>query len=178
MIKLNFTNIELALKATLKKLLYFFLKAIIIIFFLFYRFYSSDALEGFVYDAETNQPLEGVEVEITWTVDYGTILHMTSTIESFRTKTNKNGYFYFPAWGPKIDKRREISKGAILSLYKKNYEKKYLDHDLQYYHNYLFFGYFDDYLFFNSWIIIGDPPWYNRGEKTIRLKKLKPNVKK
>jgi hypothetical protein len=141
MIKLNFTNIKLALKAALKKLLYLFLKAIIIIFFLFYRFYSSDALEGFVYDAETNQPLEGVGVGIRWTADYGIILRMTSTIESFGTKTDKNGYFYFPAWGPKIGKS-QVSKGPILSLYKENYEKKYFDHS-QYYHT-----------LFASWIIM------------------------
>ena len=167
MIKLNFTNIKLALKATLKKLLYFFLKAIIIIFFLFYRFYSSDALEGFVYDAETNQPLEGVEVEIKWTVGYGIILYMSSTIESFKTKTDKNGYFYFPAWGPKIDRGgMMVSKGPSLAVYKENYERESFNH-------------FQDYHTpFVSWMIIGDPPWYNRGEKKILLKKLKPNVKK
>lgn len=166
MIKLNFTNIKLALKEALKKLLYFSLKAIIIIFFLFYRFYSSDALEGFVYDAETNQPLEGVEVGIKWEVHHGILLPMSSIIESFRTKTDKNGYFYFPAWGPKIDKRRDVSKGPILSLYKENYTKEYFNHS-QYYHT-----------LFASWIIIGDPPWYNRGEKKIQLKKLEPNAKK
>lgn len=166
MIKLNFTNIKLALKAALKKLLYFFLKAIIIIFFLFYRFYSSDALEGFVYDAETNQPLEEVEVEIKWEVHHGVVLPMSSVIESFRIKTDKNGYFYFPAWGPSIDKRRDVSKGPILSVYKENYERESFNH-FQYYHT-----------FFVSWIIIGDPPWYNRGEKKILLKKLRADVKK
>ena len=151
---------------TLKKFNLFILKTILVVFVLFYRFYSSDAVEGFVYDAETNQPLEGVEVEIYWSLDYGVMLHMTRVIENFKTKTDKNGYFYFPAWGPSINKRRDVSKGPSLIVYKKNYTKEHFNHS-QYYHT-----------LFASWIIIGDPPWYNRGEKTIRLKKLKPNVKK
>jgi len=151
----------------MKKLLKFIGITVCVILFLQYRLYSSEALEGFVYDTETNQPLEGVEVEICWILHYGIVLHMTSTINSFKTRTDKNGYFYFPAWGPKIDKRREISKGPILSLYKESYERKSFDH-YQYYYGFLV-----------PWVVIGDPPWYNnRGEKTIRLKRPEPNTKK
>jgi hypothetical protein len=142
------------------------LKIILVVFVLFYRFYSSDAVEGFVYDAETNQPLEGVEVEIYWSLDYGVMLHMTRVIENFKTKTDKNGYFYFPAWGPKLDERCRFTSPTI-SFDKENYKRE-------------IFGYHETHdSFDSSWVIIRRTVYgYNNIDNKTRLKQLKPNVKK
>jgi hypothetical protein len=55
-----------------------------------------------VVDAETNQPLEGVTVLASWEVEAG---EMAARSKVYRIKlleavTDKNGRFYFPAWGP------------------------------------------------------------------------------
>jgi hypothetical protein len=143
------------------------LKIILVVFILFYRFYSSDAIDGFVYDAETNQPLEGVEVEIRWILHYGIVLHMTKAIENFKTKTDKNGYFYFPPWGPKLDGRHGFSRPTV-SFNKENYKREvFIDHHTHY-------G-----SFFDSWVIIKRTGYgYDNKDNKIRLKQLKPNVKK
>lgn len=143
------------------------LKIILVVFVLFYRFYSSDAIDGFVYDVETNQPLEGVEVEIRWILHYGIVLHMTKAIEKFKTKTDKNGYFYFPAWGPKLDGRHGFSYPRV-SFDKENYKREVFND----YHTH--YG-----SFFDSWVIIQRTEYgYDNIDNKIRLKQLKPNVKK
>jgi hypothetical protein len=144
------------------------LKIVLVVFVLFYRFYSSDAIDGFVYDAETNQPLEGVEVEVYWELDYGFIFYMTIIVENFKTKTDKNGYFYFPAWGPKLDGRRRFSNSRI-SFNRENYERETFGYHERYYGS----------LFFDSWVIIGRTKYgYDNIDNKIRLKRLKSNVKK
>lgn len=68
--------------------------------------YSAEPIEAWVVDAETNQPIEGVIVVAHWALESTSriIPHQTNPAGSLmilETVTDKNGRFYFPAWGPK-----------------------------------------------------------------------------
>lgn len=69
--------------------------------------YSAEAIEGWVIDAETKQPLEGVIVTANWQLESA---YTPGQMEVFETVTDRDGRFYFPAWGPK---RRPLN--AILT---------------------------------------------------------------
>jgi hypothetical protein len=57
--------------------------------------YSAKAIEGWVVDAETRQPLEGVNVVANWVLIGG-----GGNMKLMETATDKNGRYYLPAWGP------------------------------------------------------------------------------
>jgi hypothetical protein len=68
--------------------------------------YSADPIEAWVMDAETKQPLENVIVVAHWELETTSriVPHQTNSAGSLmilETVTDKNGRFYFPAWGPK-----------------------------------------------------------------------------
>jgi hypothetical protein len=65
--------------------------------------YSAEAIEGWVVDAETGKPLEGVVVTANWQVEEGTFTgtNTGNQLQILETVTAKNGRYYFPAWGPK-----------------------------------------------------------------------------
>lgn len=75
-------------------------------------YYSAAPIEASVVDAESGKPLEGVIVTANWQLkggmeggnDFGQMMVMEAV-------TDKNGRFYFPAWGPK----RNVSDGHIKS---------------------------------------------------------------
>jgi hypothetical protein len=50
--------------------------------------YHAESIEGWVTEAETNKPLEGVIA--------------IGQLQIYETVTDKNGRYYFPAWGPKF----------------------------------------------------------------------------
>jgi hypothetical protein len=60
--------------------------------------YSAKAIEAWVVDGETNQPLEGVTVLANWQVEAGA--NEVYQIKILETVTDEKGRFYFPAWGP------------------------------------------------------------------------------
>ena len=61
---------------------------------------SAKAIEGRVVDAETHQPLEGVNVVASWSMHIPGINGQEGIIKLMEAVTDKNGRFYFPAWGP------------------------------------------------------------------------------
>ena len=63
--------------------------------------YAAEAIEAWVIDAETKQPLEGVIVVAHWELEGGIHLGVMGDLEVLETVTDKNGRFHFPAWGPK-----------------------------------------------------------------------------
>lgn len=60
--------------------------------------YSAEAIEGWVVDAETNQPVEDVIVVAHWDLESA---YTPGQMMVMETVTDKNGRFHFPAWGPK-----------------------------------------------------------------------------
>lgn len=60
--------------------------------------YSAEAVEGWVVDAETNQPVEDVIVVAHWELESA---YTPGQMMVMETVTDKNGRFHFPAWGPK-----------------------------------------------------------------------------
>ena len=65
--------------------------------------YSAEPIEAWVIDAETNKPIEGVIVTANWELSYGTAGGSVShgQMMVMECVTDKEGRFYFPAWGPK-----------------------------------------------------------------------------
>lgn len=64
-------------------------------------YYSAEPIEAWVVDAETNQPLEGVNVVANWELkgglEGGNLVGQVMVIEAI---TDSKGRFYFPGWGP------------------------------------------------------------------------------
>ena len=63
--------------------------------------YRGAPIEGWVIDAQTKQPLEGVIVVVMWELEHGGF-HPGQAGALFRkeTVTDSKGRFAFPAWGP------------------------------------------------------------------------------
>lgn len=61
--------------------------------------YSAEAVEGWVVDAETSQPVEDVIVVAHWDLESA---YTPGQMMVMETVTDKSGRFYFPAWGPKL----------------------------------------------------------------------------
>jgi hypothetical protein len=64
--------------------------------------YSAAEIRGWVIDAETTQPLEGVHVVAQWILNTGMFFHSrrVNRLHIMETVTDARGEFYFPAWGP------------------------------------------------------------------------------
>ncbi|MDQ3267961.1 MAG: carboxypeptidase-like regulatory domain-containing protein [Pseudomonadota bacterium] len=63
--------------------------------------YSAKEIEARVIDADTKQPLEGVNVVAQWTLEGGMEGGVLTSLMLMESVSDKNGRFYFPAWGPK-----------------------------------------------------------------------------
>lgn len=61
---------------------------------------SAKSVEGWVVDTETHQPLEGVNVVAHWSMHIPGFNGQEEIIKLMEAVTDKNGRFYFPAWGP------------------------------------------------------------------------------
>lgn len=81
--------------------------------------YSAEAIEARVIDAETKKPLEGVIVVAHWQLFYSTVGGRVPAgqLEVMETLTDRNGRFYFPAWGPKKVPKYKQQKGDIWIAY-------------------------------------------------------------
>lgn len=67
-------------------------------------YYSAEAIEARVVDADTKKPLEGVVVTANWQLFHGSIdgrVH-GGQLMVLEAVTDKDGKFTFPAWGPKL----------------------------------------------------------------------------
>jgi len=62
--------------------------------------YSAKEIEAWVIDAETKQPLEGVNVVAHWVLSFGMEGGQQTDLMLMESVTDKDGRFYFPAWGP------------------------------------------------------------------------------
>ncbi len=66
--------------------------------------YSAEPIEGWVVDANTNEPLEGVVVVAAWILDGWTTpfikFDQVGTLELMESVTDANGRFSFSGWGP------------------------------------------------------------------------------
>ena len=65
--------------------------------------YSAEAIEAWVVDAETGQPISGVVVTANWELETGSVGGNVPAgqIMVMETVTDDKGRFYFSAWGPK-----------------------------------------------------------------------------
>jgi hypothetical protein len=88
--------------------------------------YSGAEIRGWVVDAETKKPLEGVHVVAQWILRTG-IFHGEHVIrlQILETVTDAKGEYYFPAWGPKArPPLSELEWGfdPILGFFKAGYK--------------------------------------------------------
>lgn len=97
--------------------------------------YSAKPIEAWVVDAETKQPLEGVIVAAQWQLRYGWEGGGAYPLTVMEAVTDKNGRFYFPAWGPKSIPEHLPSEARLkdwdpaMVLYKKDYTYLMLTND-------------------------------------------------
>ena len=68
-----------------------------------FALYFSEPITGWVVDADTGKPLEGVIVTANWAVNEGNLAGTNSggQIQIMETVTDLAGRYHFPAWGPK-----------------------------------------------------------------------------
>lgn len=62
--------------------------------------YSAESIEAWVVDAETKKPIEGAVVVAHWVLEGGIHVDRVGDLVVVEMVTNKDGRFYFPAWGP------------------------------------------------------------------------------
>lgn len=97
--------------------------------------YSAQPIEAWVVDADTKQPIEGVIVAARWKLEYGMEGGYASLLNTLETETDKNGRFYFPAWGPKKipdglpSEARLKDSDPALELFKSGYRVQALKND-------------------------------------------------
>lgn len=87
--------------------------------------YSAAAIEAWVVDADTGQPLEGVIVTANWELDRLIFRgYPVGQMMVMETVTDAKGRFYFPAWGPRprpLDGLLDYQDPQLL-LFKSGYE--------------------------------------------------------
>lgn len=93
--------------------------------------YSAEAIEARVIDAETKQPLEGVIVTADWELRGGGLaLGGSSNVGELMVMeavTDRDGRFYFPAWGPIRQSKGELhNRDPRLILFKSGYRYEIL----------------------------------------------------
>ena len=63
--------------------------------------YQAEPIEGWVVDAETGKPLEGVNIAASWELMSGGMAVIpVGSIMLMETVTDVKGRYAFPAWGP------------------------------------------------------------------------------
>lgn len=62
--------------------------------------YSAEPIEAWVIDANSKQPIEGAIVVAHWVLEGGIHTDRVGELIISETVTDKNGRFYFSAWGP------------------------------------------------------------------------------
>jgi len=91
------------------------------------RSYSAESIEAWVVDEATGKPLEGVIVVAHWPLEVERHDSWVGELQIMETVTDKNGRFFFPAWGPKYAKRGHLTYlDPAIYLYKDGYRWKAL----------------------------------------------------
>lgn len=93
--------------------------------------YSAEAIEGWVIDAETGKPIEGVIVLAHWQLkggfEGGTPVNELKILESV---TDKGGRYSFPAWGPKFALMGQLrSASPEILMFKRGYKFQRLNNN-------------------------------------------------
>lgn len=88
--------------------------------------YSAAEIRGWVVDADTKQPLEGVHVVAQWILNTGLFFHSShvTRLHILETVTDAQGEYHFPAWGPKprpVLARLDWGTDPILTFFKPGY---------------------------------------------------------
>lgn len=89
--------------------------------------YRAEAIEGWVVDAETGKPLEGVILVAHWEVKGGLEGGVPiAELQILETVTDTNGRYFFPAWGPKLVPMTGVIEGNSpgLLLFKSGYRSQ------------------------------------------------------
>lgn len=78
-------------------------------------YYSAEAIEARMVDAETKKPIEGAVVAANWQLYYSTVGGRVpgSQLMVMEAVTDKDGRFHFPAWGPKKVPKYKPQKGDV-----------------------------------------------------------------
>jgi hypothetical protein len=87
------------------------------------RTYSADSIDSRVVDADSGEPLAGVNVVAEWVLKGGVESgEVTGYANVMETVTDEDGRFHFPAWGPVTVKRGSVREaGPALLLFKPGY---------------------------------------------------------
>lgn len=94
--------------------------------------YSAEAIEAWVVDEDTSQPLEGVIVTANWQLYGGYHRSHVGQMMVMETVTDANGRFFFPAWEPKPRPRGYLdTRDPGLHLFKSDYETRGLENALR-----------------------------------------------
>jgi len=66
--------------------------------------YSAESIEGWIIDADTKKPIEGVIVVANWQLHKSTMGGRipAAHLNIMEILTDKNGLFYFEGWGPRF----------------------------------------------------------------------------
>jgi hypothetical protein len=88
------------------------------------------ATEGWVVDAESGEPVEGVVVVAYWAMEkaWAWSVAPAGAVAVFEEVTDKNGHYRIPGWGPRW--RKETMKNYAdpeIVLYRSGYELRFLD---------------------------------------------------
>lgn len=97
--------------------------------------YAAEAIEGWVIDAETKQPLEGVVVTADWELRGGATPGGSTAVGELmvmESVTDKNGHFYFSPWGPIRQLKGELhNHDPRLILFKSGYVPLILSNEIR-----------------------------------------------
>lgn len=88
-------------------------------------FYIAEPIEGWVVDAETKKPVQGVIVTANWELEFGTPGGNVPVgqVKVLETVTDKNGRYIFPGWGPRFAWKGHLTTDAPqLLLFKPGYK--------------------------------------------------------
>lgn len=96
-------------------------------------YYSAEAIEAQVVDAETGKPIEGVVVTANWQLYHSTVGGRVpgSQLMVMEAVTDKDGRFAFAVWGPKLALRGYLDNhDPQLLLFKSGYEYRRLTNEV------------------------------------------------
>lgn len=101
---------------------------LIIIIFMTPAFFMGEAFKGRIIDEATGKPVQGAVVVASWPLqtEIGGFHPSTITtinIEVMEAVTDHNGYFMFPAWGPKLNTNLDAMRSGnpFLLVFKRGY---------------------------------------------------------
>jgi hypothetical protein len=97
------------------------------------NYYSAEAIEARVVDAETRQPIEGVIVTANWQLLGGMEGSLPlGQMQVMETQTGPDGVFNFPAWGPLKRPKGYLREGdPQLLLFKPGYAYRALVNEVR-----------------------------------------------